>query len=165
MKNFLQPANSSENTGLPQFFSNIFWQLYFKNINFLTKTKKCLLCWLLWIQNYQMTGKYLTSNTTFSKKSKSYEISNTGIYIGEDLEFIIHVFYWCIPLDHEIYTKCKKTSNLIKGISSHKICSEIKSQQVKKPFSTKNFWFFSKLLCSISSIYFRPFNFMCAFNR
>ena len=51
---------------------------------------------------------------------------------------IIHVFYWCIPLDHEIYTKCKKTSNLIKGISSHKICSEIKSQQVKKPFSTKN---------------------------
>ena len=29
----------------------------------------------------------------------------------------------------------KKTSNLIKGISSHNICSEIKSQQVKKtPF-------------------------------
>ena len=22
-------------------------------------------------------------------------------------EFIIHVFYWCIPLNHEIYTKCK----------------------------------------------------------
>ena len=22
--------------------------------------------------------------------------------------FIIHVFYWCIPLDHEIYTKCNK---------------------------------------------------------
>ena len=42
------------------------------------------------------------------RKSKSYEILNTGIYIGEDLEFIIHVFYWCIPLDHEIYTKCKK---------------------------------------------------------
>ena len=42
------------------------------------------------------------------QKSKSYEISNTDIYIGEDLEFIIHVFYWCIPLDHEIYTKCKK---------------------------------------------------------
>ena len=55
-----------------------------------------------------MTGKYLTSNATFSKKSKSYEISNTDIYIGEDQKFIIHVFYWCIPLDHEIYTKCKK---------------------------------------------------------
>ena len=51
-----------------KFFSIISWQLYFKNINFLTKTKKCLLCWLLWIQNYQMTGKYLTSNTTFSEK-------------------------------------------------------------------------------------------------
>ena len=48
---------------------------------------------------------------------------------------IYHVFYWCIPLDHEIYTKCKKkTSNLIKGISSHNICSGIKSQQVKRPF-------------------------------
>ena len=33
------------------------------------------------------------------QKSKSYEISSTDIYIGEDLEFIIHVFYWCIPLD------------------------------------------------------------------
>ena len=21
---------------------------------------------------------------------------------------IYHVLYWCIPLDHEIYTKCKK---------------------------------------------------------
>ena len=68
------------------------------------------------------------------QKSKSYEISNTDIYIGEDLEFIIHVFYWCIPLDHEIYTKCKKNhlTWLIKGTSSHKICSGVKSQQVKK---------------------------------
>ena len=37
------------------------------------------------------------------QKSKSYEISNTDIYIVEDLEFIIHVFYWCIQFDHEIY--------------------------------------------------------------
>ena len=27
------------------------------------------------------------------QKSKSYEISSTDINIGEDLEFIIHVFY------------------------------------------------------------------------
>ena len=53
------------------------------------------------------------------------------IYIGKDWKFIIHVFYWCIPLDHEIYTKCRKTSNLIKGIFSHNICSGIKSEQVK----------------------------------
>ena len=71
------------------------------------------------------------------QKSKSYEISSTVIYIyiyvGEGQKFIIHVFYWCIPLDHEIYTKCKKkTSNLIKGISSHKTCSGIKTQPVKK---------------------------------
>ena len=58
--------------------------------------------------------------------------------MSKDQKFVIHVFYWCIPLDHEIYTKCKKKKkkkpNLIKGISSHKICSGIKSQQVKKPF-------------------------------
>ena len=37
------------------------------------------------------------------QKSKSYKISNTDIYIGEGLKFIIHVFYWCIQLDHEVY--------------------------------------------------------------
>ena len=68
------------------------------------------------------------------QKGKSYEILNTDIYIGKDLEFIIHVFYWCIQLDHEIYIKCKKTSNLIKVISSYNICSEIKSKQAKEPF-------------------------------
>ena len=69
------------------------------------------------------------------QKSKSYEIFNTAIYIGEDLEFIIHVFYWCVQLDHEIYIKCKKTSKLIKVISSYNICSGIKSKQAKKPFA------------------------------
>ena len=51
---FLAACNSSKNTGLPQFFFEVFWQMYFKNISFLTKTKRCLLCWLLWIQNYQI---------------------------------------------------------------------------------------------------------------
>ena len=78
----------------------------------------------------KMTGK--DKQNHIFQKSKSYEISSTVIYISKDQKFIIHVFYWCIPLDHEIYTKCKKTSNLIKGISSHNICSGIKSQQVKK---------------------------------
>ena len=46
LKNFLQSAtlNSSKNTGLPQFFFTGFSQLYFKNINLLAKTKRCLLC-------------------------------------------------------------------------------------------------------------------------
>ena len=79
----------------------------------------------------KMTGKG-KQNHIF-QKSKSYEISSTVIYISKDQKFIIHVFYWCIPLDHEIYTKCKKkTSNLIKGICSHKVCSGIKSQPLKK---------------------------------
>ena len=50
----------------------------------------------------------------------------------KDWEFIIDVFYCCIPLDHEFYTKCKKISNLIKGIFNLNICSGIKSEQVKK---------------------------------
>ena len=54
----------------------------------------------------KMTGKG-KKNHIF-QKSKSYEISSTVIHIGEGQKFIIHVFYWCIPLDHEIYTKCKK---------------------------------------------------------
>ena len=72
------------------------------------------------------------------QKSKSYEISSIDIYVGEDLEFIIRVFSWCIPLDHEIYTKYKKTmknitlSNLIKVISYYNICSGIKDDQAKK---------------------------------
>ena len=80
----------------------------------------------------KMTGKE-KQNHIF-QKSKFCEISSTVVYTGEDREFIIHVFYWCITLDHEIYTKCKKKtkpSNLIKGISSH-ICSGIKIQLVKK---------------------------------
>ena len=60
------------------------------------------------------------------QKSKSHEISSTDIYIGEDLEFIIHIFYWCYKSDHEIYIKCK-TSNLIKVISSCNIGSGIRS--------------------------------------
>ena len=91
------------------------------------------------------------------QKSKSYEISNTDIYIGEDLEFIIHVFYWCIPLDHEIYTVYKRISNLIKGISSHNICSGIKSQQVKKTIChsvPKTFDFFIMIFLTIPLFHF-----------
>ena len=37
-------CNSSKNTDLPKFFFTCFWQLYFKSINLLTKTKWFLLC-------------------------------------------------------------------------------------------------------------------------
>ena len=48
---FLAACNSPKNTGLPKKFFISLLQLDFKNINFQTKTKRCLLCWLLWIQN------------------------------------------------------------------------------------------------------------------
>ena len=66
-----------------------------------------------------------------SQKYKSYEISNTDIYIGEDLEFIIHYF---TGVSNETLKSIKCKKNLIKVISSYNICSGIKSQQAKKPF-------------------------------
>ena len=39
----------------------------FRSTNFLKKTKRSILCWLLWIQNYHMTGKCLKRKATFSK--------------------------------------------------------------------------------------------------
>ena len=44
----------------------------------------------------KMTGKD-KQNHNF-QKSKSYKICSTYIYIGENWGFIIHAFYWCIPL-------------------------------------------------------------------
>ena len=44
---------SSKSTGLSQFFFTGFWQLYFKTINFLTKTKRCLMS----SKPTKMTGK------------------------------------------------------------------------------------------------------------
>ena len=84
--------------------------------------------------NWQISQK---QNHIF-QKSKSYEISSKDIYVGEDLEFIIRVFFCCVPIDLEIYTKFKKAmknitlSNLIEVISYYNICSEIKGDQAKK---------------------------------
>ena len=44
----------------------------------------------------------------------------------------MNLFIYFTCLDHEIYIKCKETSNLIDDISGHNVCSGIKSQQVKK---------------------------------
>ena len=147
LKNFLHPATLLKLLVFHKFFSKVFWTLYFKNINFLTKTKKCLLCWLLWIQNYQMTGKYLTSNTTFSKKVNP---------IKYPIQTYILVRIWNL---------LKK--RLTQIIFSNNICSGIKIKQAKKTIShsVPKTWFFSEFLCSISSSHFRPFSFMCAFNR
>ena len=41
-KKLIATCNSSKNTGLSQFSFKGFWQLCFKNVNFLTKTKKWL---------------------------------------------------------------------------------------------------------------------------
>ena len=114
---------------------------------------------MLTFMNSKLRWMVKTSKTIFSKKV------NPMKYLVQ-MHPIIQV--WCIPLDHKIYTKCKKTSNLIKDISSHNICSGIKSQQVKKDICysvPKTFWFFSEFPCSILSSNFRPFNFMGAFSR
>ena len=89
----------------------------------------------------------LISKTIFSKRVNPMKYS-VKTYIGDDLEFIIHVFDWCIPLDHKIYTNCNKKHltwlELYLVIIS---VLDLKVNKQKKPFinnSTKIFWFFSE---------------------
>ena len=57
---------------------------------------------MLTFMNSKLPDDWKISNKQYRifQKSKPYEILNTDIYIGEDLEFIIHVFDWSIRLDH-----------------------------------------------------------------
>ena len=50
---------------------------YWSSTIFSNKNQKVLISWLLWIQNYQMTGKYLTSNISFSKK-----VNQCSLWLG-----------------------------------------------------------------------------------
>ena len=54
----------------------------------------------------------LTSKTKFSKKVNPMKYP-VQTYIGDDLEFIIHVFYWGIPLDQVI-----SSYNIYSGIKN-----------------------------------------------
>ena len=85
MKNFLQPTT-------------VFQEHHFSN-----KNQKLLI--MLTFRNSKLPDHWQISDKQnhIFQKSKSHEISGTDIYAGGDLGFIIHVFYWCIPLDHEIY--------------------------------------------------------------
>ena len=147
LKNFLQPASLLKILVFHNFFFKVFWQLYIKNISFLTNTKICLI--MLTFMNSNLPDKLvvLISKTIFSKRVNPMKYS-VKTYIGDDLEFIIHVFDWCIPLDHKIYTNCNKKHltwlELYLVIIS---VLDLKVNKQKKPFinnSTKIFWFFSE---------------------
>ena len=81
----------------------VFWEHQFSN-----KHQKVPI--MLTFMNSKLLDDWQISEKQYQifLKNKSYEISNTGIYIGEDLEIVVQVFYRCIQLDHEIYIKCKK---------------------------------------------------------
>ena len=107
------------------------------------------------------------------QKCKSYEISSTHIYVGEDQEFIICEFSWVsshFTMESILNAKKKKKKHLtwlklyliIISALETKI-NKHKSSQLS--FSTKNFSFFSKFFCSTSSTLFLPFHFTCAFDR
>ena len=91
---------------------------------FSNKNQKVPINWLLRIQNYQMTCKYLTSNTTFSKKVNPMEY-RIQVYI------LARTWNLLFMLTMKSILNVKKTSNLIKIISSYNICSKIKSKQAK----------------------------------
>ena len=104
-----------KNTRLPQFLFKGFWQLHFKNINFLTKSiiAPVMLTWMS-SKLTKMAGK--DKQNHIFQKSKSCEISSTDIYIyiSEDWEFIIHMFYWCISLNHETLLNIEKDLTWLK---------------------------------------------------
>ena len=117
---FLAVCNSSKNTGLPQFFFTGFWQLYFKNINFLTKTKRC---WpMLTFMNSkltEMTGK--DKQNPIFQKSKSYEISSTDIlyiyiyiYIWIYIYICIYKYIWELFLNKLYFGFCQTFEDWIK---------------------------------------------------
>ena len=87
---------------------------------------------MLSFMNSKLRSLAKASKTTFSKKVNPIKYTVQSYILVRTRNLLFIDFTGCIPLYHEIYIKCKKTSNLIKGISSHSICSEIKSQQVKK---------------------------------
>ena len=64
---------------------------------------------ILTFTNSKLPAGSFNKQNQIYQKSKLFKISSTNIiYTGEDLEFVMQVFYWCITLDHETYTKCKK---------------------------------------------------------
>ena len=111
----------------------------------------------------------LTNKTKFSEKVNPMKYPVQTYILVRTWNLLFMYFTDVSHKTMKIIVNVLKTSNLIKVISNHNICSGIKSQQAKKKTfvisSTKNFLFFSEFLCSISSSHFRAFNFMCAFNR
>ena len=97
---------------------------------------------------------HLTSKSKFSIKPNlmRYPVyPDIQTYIREDLEFIISVFSWCIPLDHKIYTKYKKSMRIVK------LYKLIEDQKHLIFLKISSFHFIKSL--------FLPYNFLFAFNH
>ena len=118
-------------------FIDCFWRTIFCSTQKYVSKNVCKTC-LKELGILKMQGNLwkILAACNFSKnpvlKSKSCEISSIDTYVCEDLEFIM----WCIPLDHEIYTKYKKVknitlSNFIKVIYNYNLCHGIKSIHAK----------------------------------
>ena len=58
------------------------------------------------------------------------------IFVSDTFNFIIRVFAWCLPTDHESYENYNSSiqnitvSNLVKILSNYKVCETIRNQQV-----------------------------------
>ena len=107
---FLAACNSSKNTGLPQFFSKVFWQLHFKNISLLTKTESAY---------YADFYEFKTTRWLANIWQAIPHFPNILVRTWA----LLFIYFAGV---YEIYIKCKKTSKLIKVISSYNICSGIK---------------------------------------
>ena len=101
---------------------------------------KCFMNFISDVPHYIWWNQH---NTAFASLLKAHVLDTFRamicLYFG--IAFLLFwwgpgIYYSCMLLVYPIIhiLDVKKSSNLIKGISSHNICSGVKSQQVKKPF-------------------------------
>ena len=74
------------------------------------------------------------TNLHIFKNDEIHEIPIFDLFFNNDLNFIIRVFTWCLPTDHEIYKRYKNSvkkifvSNLVKEIMQYHVCQGMKNE-------------------------------------
>ena len=81
--------------------------------------------------------KINSSNTVHLYKTDPiYEHPVLNIFVDDTFNFIIPVFAWCLPTNHEIYKNYNSSvknitvSNLVKVLSNYRVYEGFKNQQV-----------------------------------
>ena len=86
---------------------------------------------------YRHIGKLIVVNAVHLYKiDPIHENPVLDIFISDTFNFIIRVFAWCLPTDHEIYKNFNSSvknitvSNWVQVLSNYRACEGIKNKQV-----------------------------------